>query len=609
MPDTELGSSPALAPGTLPMHSSPSTQARFVHKMFSAHAADSPNATAVVSSRGKLSYADVNQRANMLAHHLRSIGVGPESVVALWLERSPALVISALAAWKAGAAYLPLDPATPLERLRFMVRDCDAAVVITDRGLAERARAADRPTVNFDLFSMEADRFERTDPDVPSKPDGLAYVIYTSGSTGLPKGVELTHSNLMNLVSWHVRRFQVTPEDHASSLAGLGFDASVWELWPYLASGACIHLADHDTIVDTDKLQRWLIDSKLSLSFVPTPLAERLLRMEWPKCNLRALIIGGDSLHIRPTQRTPFTVVNCYGPAECAVVATSGIVSPSSDGSVPTIGTAIDNTQVYILGDDLNPVPPGEPGELYVGGDSVGRGYRNRPDLTSERFIPLPFSHGAILYKTGDLGTFLPNGEIKFLGRTDRQVKIRGIRIELDEIASVLNTHPQVRTSVLVSLSDMDGEKRLVAFLVGEGDLTRIELQEYLKHRLPGYMIPTAFVRMEEFPLTPNGKVAIDALPMPDADNTISGGADLPATPLEQKLANIVASLLKLRSVELDADFFLLGGHSLLGTQVIARIRETFGVDIPLRTLFERPTVRDLAAKIEELLLAKVKVA
>jgi amino acid adenylation domain-containing protein len=577
----------------------------FVHRMVVSHAASFPEALAVASTQGRLTYAELNARANQLAHRLQDLGVTQESVVGLWLTRSPWLIISALAVLKAGGAYLPLDPANPPDRLHFMLSDSGAKVVLTEAAMAEATGGTNCPTLFVDSLP-ESDESEPC--DVESHPDGLAYVIYTSGSTGLPKGVEITHANLANLVAWHNRAFSISSADRASHLAGLGFDASVWETWPYLAAGASLHLADFDIRMSPEQLMSWLVKKEISIGFVPTPLAEKVLARPWPKeTRLRALLTGGDTLRMRPASGLPFAVVNNYGPTECTVVSTSTVVLPSSEQSeLPPIGTPVDNAHVYILDQDLRPVTGEECGELYVGGKIVGRGYRNRVDLTAERFIPNPFAPGT-MYKTGDMGRYLGDGQIAFLGRIDDQIKIRGYRIELDEIAITLNAFPAISTAVVTAYAEAGEEKRLVAYLVAQQNLTRADLQSFLLARLPDYMVPATFVLLQSIPLTSNDKVDYAALPAPTPENMLIDQSSEPHSELEVAVAKIVAELLHVSEVAPDDDFFLLGGHSLLGTQLIARLRDSFDVDVRLRTLFEQPTVRALSAEIERLLLEKIE--
>jgi acyl-coenzyme A synthetase/AMP-(fatty) acid ligase/acyl carrier protein len=415
-------------------------------------------------------------------------------------------------------------------------------------------------------------------------------------------------------VFWHQREFDVTPRDRASHLAGVGFDAAVWEVWPYLSAGASLHLPDDDTRISPALLRDWLVQQEISISFLPTTLAERVMTLDWPKESaLRFLLTGADTLHQYPNTELPFQLVNNYGPTECAVVATSGRVLPKDQfNGLPTIGRPISNTTVYLLDENLQPVPAGTSGELYIGGSGVARGYLNRPDLTAERFIRDPFSTeiGARLYKTGDLASWRSDGELAFLGRTDEQIKILGHRIEPNEIVAVLDRHPSIRSSVVVARGQECREKQLAAYIVlsnGNPPATS-DLRTFLQSALPDYMVPTAFVQLDALPLTPNGKVDRAALPEPDPENTLRDDPfTAPSTPIEQRLAKILTMLLNLNEVSINDNFFLLGGHSLLGTQLIGKIRGAFGVELPLRTLFDTPTIAELSTEIERLIFARVE--
>ncbi len=384
-----------------------------------------------------------------------------------------------------------------------------------------------------------------------------------------------------------------------------------------MSIGASVYLPDEDTRVSPALLRDWLLEQGITISFVPTALAERMMTLEWPsRASLRMLLTGADKLRHYPPANLPFTWINNYGPTEATVVATSGEVLPTdSPTEVPSIGRPIANTQIYLLDENLKQVPIGEPGEMYIGGAGVARGYLNRPELNAERFILDPFSSEpeARLYKTGDLARFLPDGQIAFLGRTDYQIKLRGYRIEPEEIMAVLNSHPAIETSVVVAREDdaNPGEKRLVAYIVlaPGAEIELDALRTMLAEHLPDYMIPAAFVRLDTLPITPNGKVDRKALPAPDTTNTLQDEktAALPSTLMEARVAEIVASLLGLEQVGIDDNFFMLGGHSLLGTQVIARVTSTFEVELTLRSLFEAPTVRQLSAVIESRILARLE--
>jgi len=587
---------------------SPDSPGACIPELVAAQAAMSPEALALTADPQSLSYGELDRRATRLAHHLRSLGVSADVLVGLYLPRSVEMVIGALGILKAGGAYVPMDPAYPAERLAFMLDDAQAAVLITSSHLAHRLPAAKRELVYLDAPQIAGD--PAYSPPVKIAPADLAYVIYTSGSTGKPKGVEITHGSLANLVCWHNRAFSVTAADRASHVAGLGFDAAVWELWPYLAAGASVHLVDEDTRNSAELLHEWLLAHRITIGFVPTPLAERLLTLglKWPrKTGPRILLTGGDTLHHYPPAGLPFLLVNNYGPTEGTVVATSGPVLPNgSPETLPPIGTGITNTQIYLLDDHLSPVPAGAPGQIYIGGAGLARGYRNRPDLTAEKFIPNPFSPepGSRLYQTGDLARQLPDGRIVFLGRTDDQVKIRGYRIEPSEISGVLSRHRDIRSSVVVAREDTPGDKRLVAYLVldSNSDLTHTGLREFLRGFLPEYMLPAAFVLLDALPLTPNGKVDRVALPSPQPSNTLQDEVSpAPLTGTERRVGEILGELLELDQIGLDDNFFLLGGHSLLGAQLMARLRAAFGVEIGLRSLFEAPTVAALSAEVDRL--------
>jgi amino acid adenylation domain-containing protein len=587
---------------------------RSLPELVAAQAAESPEALAIADGHESLTYADLDARASRLSRHLAALGAGPETLVAVVLPRSAGFVVAALAALRAGAAYAPLDPATPPDRLADMLGDAAPRAVVTLDALA--GPAGDWTVVTLDGDRAAIARRPATPPGLAGPaPSSLAYVIYTSGSTGRPKGVEVTHASLLNLVFWHQEAFKVTAADRATLMASPGFDAAVWEVWPYLAAGASLHVPDDVTRVDAEALRDWLVAEDITIAFVATPLAERMIGLSWPPAaRLRTLLTGADTLHHRPSPMLPFALVNNYGPTECAVVATSGVVEPDLwAGGLPSIGRPIANTRVWVLDEAGRPAPVGAEGELFIGGAGVARGYRHRPGLTAERFGPDPFGPpGARLYRTGDRARWRPDGTLAFLGRSDDQVKIRGHRVELDEIVAVLATHPGVRAAAVAVPSGDDGDRRLVAYVVAAPDvaLTPAALLETLRARLPDYMLPATFVRLDRLPLTANGKVGRAALPRPEAAEVLRDPEFIaPRTAVEQRLAAIVAGLLGAERVSVADNFFLLGGHSLLGTQLIARVRDAFGVDVPLRTLFDHPTVAALGAEVEQAILAKVEAA
>ncbi len=569
-----------------------------VHESFAEWAAAQPEALAVAWSGGSLSYGELNARANRLARHLRALGVGPEGVVGVLARRSPEMLVALLAVLKAGGCYLPLDPAYPDERLATTLADAGARLLLsTAELLAGRpAVAAAAPTV-FRLDSDGADLADLSAEDLPSlsRPENLAYVIYTSGSTGRPKGVEVEHRGLSNLVDWHRRTYAVTPADRATRLAGSAFDASVWEVWPYLASGASLHLPADELLLSPPDLAAWLAREEITLCFLPTPLAEAVLDEPWPPgAPLRALLTGGDRLHRGPSPEHPFGLYNHYGPTENSVVTTWCRV-PVGSTERPPIGRPIDGVTVRLIGSDLLPVGDGEEGELWTGGLSLARGYRGRPELTAERFVPDPFAAepGARLYRTGDLVRALPDGDLDFVGRIDFQVKVRGFRIELGEIEVALRRHPEVRDGVVLARDDGRGGKRLAGYVVPRGAaVPDAELAAFLARTLPEYMVPTTWVTLAALPLTPNGKVDRAALPEPARE---SGARLAPRTAAEGELAAIFAEVLGLAEVGIDEDFFALGGHSLQATQVVSRVRARLGAALAPGALFTHPTVAALA--------------
>jgi amino acid adenylation domain-containing protein len=568
-----------------------------VADLVEAQAARTPDAPALVCGDHAWNYAVLNQRANRLARHLRALGVEPEARVVLCARRGPELVAAMLAVLKAGAAYVPIDPAYPTDRRAFILEDSGASVVI-----GHQALLADLPTAALPVIDLEQSWLETGggEPRALCSADSLAYVIYTSGSTGRPKGVGNTRRGLMNLVRWHQRTFGITAVDRATQIAAVGFDAAVWEIWPYLTAGASVHMPSDAVREDPEALRDWLIGNGITVSFVPTPLAEEMLELAWPRNTpLRFLLTGADRLRRRPPVDLPFALINNYGPSECAVVATSGVVRhESSPDRLPTIGRPIDGARVYVLDDCMEPVPPGCEGEVYVGGAGVGRGYIGRADLTAERFVPDPFSDeaGSRLYRTGDLVRWTEGGELEFLGRADDQVKVRGFRIELGEIEAVLSAHAAVMASVVVAREDTPGEKRLAAYVVvREGqEVSREELRAHLKAQLPDYMVPAAMVFLGRLPLTAHGKVNRAALPAPETLEAPQSGA-LPRTPLEEILASIWAEVLKCDRVGIDQDFFELGGHSLLVPRLFSMIEKRLGRRLPLGVLYRSPTIEAMA--------------
>ena len=516
-----------------------------------AWAATNPHAPAITTTGETLSYAQLEAQSNALARHLLSLGAVPETLVAVVLDRSPDLLIAALAVWKAGCAYLPLDPASPPERIRFILEDARVPILIRS-GLASQLELSQQAAKQVDISDRHSLlRAYSSDPlPTRSHPAQLAYVIYTSGSTGRPKGVLITHENLLNLVHWTQSAFAVSSSDRATMLASPGFDAAVWEIWPYLFSGAALLAPPDSTRISPRSLRDWMLAQRITLSFVPTPIAQRLLFLDWPtETSLRFLFTGADVLQQYPPPSLPFTLVNNYGPTECTVVALSATVTPHQrPAALPPIGRPISNTRIFLLDENLQPVPAGSAGELYIAGAGVGRGYLCDPELTRQKFIPNPFDKdpASRMYKTGDLARSIPDGNFEFLGRTDDQVKIRGCRVEPNEVCAALCTHEAIQSGIVVPLRNASGNHSLAAYIVLKQDaqVNAVTLRQHLQAQLPDYMIPNAFVALESLPLTANGKVDRAALPPPNSTNCLKNASySAPPTRTEEQLTPIVPAL------------------------------------------------------------------
>jgi amino acid adenylation domain-containing protein len=569
-----------------------------------------PSAPAVVAGGRIVRYGALDSRANGLAAELRELGVGPEVLVGLRADRSAEAVLGQLAILKAGGAWLPIDPCWPEARAAQVLADARCRLQLATGALAEAAVRAGGRVVTLELEGEQAPE----PPEVEQEPEQLAYVIYTSGSSGRPKGVEVTRGNLANLVAWHQHAFAVQPHDRATLIASPGFDAAVWELWPNLAAGACLYVPEGRLRTDPPALRDWLLEREITIAFLPTALAERMLLLEWPgEAPLRLLLTGGEALHRYPPPGLPFTLVNNYGPTECTVVATSGEVAPVGPAEKrPSIGRPIDRCRVQILDEQLVPVAFGQAGELCLGGASLARGYLHDPTLTAERFIadPLDSRPGARLYRTGDRARRLHDGTLEFLGRVDDQVKVRGVRIEPDEIVAALDQLPEIAESAVVARELESGDRQLVAYLVlrEAARPTQAALRSALLAQLPEHLVPGCFVLLDELPLGPTGKVDRQALPPPGAANTLRDQAWAePRTTVEKAVAQLVAELVGAERVGRDDNFFLLGGHSLMGTQLIGRLAAQFGVELTLRTIFDAASVAQIAAEVERLLLARLR--
>ncbi|BDA68754.1 hypothetical protein CAL7716_029200 [Calothrix sp. PCC 7716] len=586
-------------------------QQKCIHELFEVQVERTPDAVAVVYENQQLTYRKLNARANQLAHYLRSLGVKPEVLVGICVERSLDMVIGLLAILKAGGAYLPLDPSYPTKRLAYMLEDSQPGVLLTQQYLLESLPNHKAQVICVDSdWELIADE-STENPASSITVDNLAYVIYTSGSTGKPKGAMNTHSAISNRLLWMQDTYQLTSADTVLQKTPFSFDVSVWEFFFPLMTGARLVVAQPEGHRDTDYLVNLILQQQITtLHFVPSMLQVFIEAEGLEKCqSLVRVIASGEALSAQLQQRffnrLDAQLYNLYGPTETAVDVTFWQCkkdSVTNQNTVP-IGRPIANIQIYLLDNYLNPVPMGVMGEVYIGGVGVGRGYLNRPDLTAEKFIPNPFSKQTErLYKTGDKARYLPNGDIEYLGRIDNQVKLRGFRIELGEIEATISQYPGVRETVVIVSEESVDSQRIVAYVVPQKEQTLEirELRTFLEAKLPSYMVPAVFVILEALPLTPNGKIDRKALPSLELTQVSSSNITLPSTPIENLLAGIWAEVLGIDKAGIDNNFFELGGHSLIATRVISQIRQVFQVELPLRYLFEKPTIAGLAKEIEK---------
>jgi amino acid adenylation domain-containing protein len=581
-------------------------QHRCLHDLFEAQVERTPEAAALVFEGEQLTYEVLNRRANQLAHHLRRLGVGPETLVGVYMERSLEMVIALYGILKAGGAYLPLDPEYPADRVAFMMEDSQVPVLLTQERLVDGLPTHRAAMVCLDSQWETLAQEEDSNPASEVRPDNLAYVIYTSGSTGKPKGVMNTHRGICNRLLWMQERYQLTETDRILQKTPFSFDVSVWEFfWPLLV-GARLIVARPGGHRDSGYLVRLISDQQITtIHFVPSMLQVFLEEAGLEHCtSLRRVICSGEplpyDLQERFFERLEAELHNLYGPTEAAVDVTHWQCQPDGDPRrIVPIGRPLANTQLYILDTNGQPVPIGVAGELHIGGVQVARGYLNRPELTGERFIPDPFgSDPAVrLYKTGDLTRYRPDGNIEFLGRFDFQVKVRGFRIELGEIEAVLSQHPAVREAVVLAREDIPGDKRLVAYVVpaAASETQSGALRDLLRSKLPDHMVPAAFVQLEALPLLPNGKVDRRSLPAPEWERQSAEAYVPPSNELEKAIAEIWQDLLQLDQVGVDDSFFDLGGHSLLIAQAHRRLSGLTDRQLSITDMFRYPTVRALS--------------
>jgi amino acid adenylation domain-containing protein len=582
-----------------------------VHEVFEVQVERDPDAVAVVFGSEVLSYGELNARANRLARDLEKRGVGPEVLVGLCVERSLEMVVGMLGILKAGGAYVPLDPEYPKERLAFMLEDTRAPVLLTQERLVGGLPECGAEVVCLDADAEAIAVESEANLSVPGMPDDLAYVIYTSGSTGRPKGIGIPHRAISRLVL-NTDYVDLDASDRIAQASNCSFDAATFEIWGALLHGGRLVGIGKDVMLMPRDFAAALREHEISVVFLTTALFNQVAR-EVPDAfrSVRHLLFGGEAVDPQWVREvlangSPQRLLHVYGPTESTTFTTWYRVESIPEGATTVpIGRPIANTQLYVLDGGLQPVPVGVPGELYIGGDGLARGYLDRPELTAEKFIPHPFGAelGSRLYRTGDRVRALPSGDVEFLGRIDHQVKVRGYRIELGEVEAVLGRHPAVRDGVVLAREDLPGEKRLVAYVVsgeepapGSG-----ELRSFLRQTLPDYMVPSAFVPLASLPLTPNGKIDRSALPPPDgARPELEDGFVAPRTPLEKVLVGIWCELLEMNRVGVHDNFFELGGHSLLATQMVWRVQDILQVDVPLRSLFQAPTVSEQANVIAE---------
>ncbi|WP_414622036.1 amino acid adenylation domain-containing protein [Calothrix sp. CCY 0018] len=583
-----------------------------LHQLFEAQVEKTPQTVAVVFEGTELTYRELNNRANQLAHYLQKLRVKPETKVGICVERSLEMVVGLLGIQKAGGAYLPIDPTYPTERINYILENSQVPVLLTQNHLRENLSEFQGTVIDLDSNWENIANESEENPVSNVTPDNLIYIIYTSGSTGKPKGTMNTHKGVVNRILWMQDEYQLTSGDRVLQKTPFSFDVSGWEFWWTLITGAILVVAKPEGHKDPNYLAK-LIDSQqiTTLHFVPSMLEIFLEVADIKSCrSLRQVFCSGEALSISLQQRFFAAVLkaqlhNLYGPTETAIDVTYWHCQPDTQYKSVPIGRPIANTQTYILNPDLQPVPIGVAGELYLGGVQLARGYLNHPELTAQKFINNPFVDdfkSPLLYKTGDLARYLPDGNIEYLGRLDNQVKIRGNRIELGEIESVLTQHHQVRESLVMAREDTPGVKRLVAYIVsGKSQPSITSLRESIASKLPDYMIPSAFVILSQLPLTANGKVNRRALPAPDISNfNQSDNFIAPRDRIEQKLAEIWSEILDINPVGVKDNFFELGGHSLLAINLMAKIQRRFDKQLPLSTLFTNRTVEDLSKLIRE---------
>ncbi|MGA9381804.1 MAG: amino acid adenylation domain-containing protein, partial [Phormidium sp.] len=585
-----------------------------IHELFAAQVEKKPDNIAVVFKEEQITYQELNQRSNKVAHYLKSLEVVAEVLVGICVERSPETIVGLLGILKAGGAYLPLDATYPQERLNFMLSDSQTQIILTQQKFVEQFTRSGVKVVCLDTDWESIEQQSQENPHSEVTSENLAYVIYTSGSTGTPKGVAVPHRAVNRLVC-NTNYVQLESSDRIAQASNFSFDAATFEIWGALLHGAKLVIIPQNIVLSLQHFATCIREQKISVLFLTPALFNQLASIV-PQAfkDLRNLLIGGDALDPKSVKTVlkngpPQRLINAYGPTENTTFSCWYLVENiAEDATNVPIGRPISNTQIYILDSKLQPVPVGIPGELYIGGDGLAKGYLNRPEITAEKFIINPFSNSnskiqnSKLYKTGDLARFLPDGNIEFLDRIDNQVKIRGFRIELGEIEALLTQHPDVQQAVVIAREDIPGNKQLVAYIVPNQKLEAVNpsIKSFLEEKLPNYMVPTAFVMLDSLPLTPNGKVDRHNLPAPNYTNPNLETFVAPRNSTEQRLALIWTQLLRLEQIGINDNFFNLGGHSLIAAQMLSRLREVFQVELHFDQIFKNPTISSLAQLITQ---------
>ena len=601
-------------------------QNQCIHQLFEAQVQQHPDQIAIRFSGQSLTYQELSDRSNQFAHYLQKLGVNSEAIIGICLEPSLEMIIAMLGILKAGGVYLPLDPSYPSERLKFMVEDAKVAILITHSLIINQWESS----VNSTLICLDQDweiitQEPSQNPINQTTAENLAYIIYTSGSTGQPKGVAVPHKAVIRLVR-NTNYIELLSSDKIAQVSNTSFDAATFEIWGALLNGAELIGINRDILLFPEEFARKIQKEQITVLFLTTALFQQMARIV-PQAfaSLRYLLFGGELVDIRWVKKVlkhnpPQHFLHVYGPTENTTFSSYYLIQdlPELMTSLP-IGRPISNTTIYILDQQLNPVPVGITGEIYLGGDGLARGYLNRPQLTAEKFISRILTDdktdlvnslisNSRLYKTGDLACYLTDGNIKYMSRIDNQVKIRGFRIELGEIEAILSQHSGVLEAVVTVQEDIPGEKQLIAYLIANSQqqITPTELRQFLKQKLPDYMIPSAYLFLDFFPLTPNGKINRNALPKIDALTfNLEENYVAPSTKIEATLVEIWSKILGKEQLGIHDNFFELGGHSLLATQLVSRIRDTFKIELSVRNLFESPTVAGLAMQIETIFWVK----